>query len=122
PGRGAGPLVGNAGAAAAGASLLPVRPRLGLPWRAHPDQGLMPGGAVLIVGGTHGLGLELAKHFAGKDGEVIVTGRDSQRAASAARDIGHGTRGLGLDLAEPAKIAPALQGVGPLHPLVRAAS
>ncbi|TMD85515.1 MAG: SDR family oxidoreductase [Chloroflexi bacterium] len=81
----------------------------------------MARGAVLIVGGTHGLGLELAKHFAGKDGEVIVTGRDPQRAASAAREIGHGTRGLGFDLAEPTKIAPALKDVGPLHHLVLAA-
>src|SRR5439155_17805370 len=102
-------------------TLLPVRPRLGLPSRAHPDKGLMPGGTVLIVGGTHGLGLELAKHFAGKDGEVVVTGRDPQRAASAAREIGHGTRGLGFDLAEPATIAPALKDVGPLHHLVLAA-
>jgi len=81
----------------------------------------MEGGAVLIVGGTHGLGLELAKHFAGKDHDVIVTGRDPQRAAAAAREIGDGTRGLGFDLAEPAQIAPALKDVGPVHHLVLAA-
>jgi len=77
--------------------------------------------AVLIVGGTSGIGLELARHYAGAGREVILTGRDSNRAKDVADQIGGGARGLGFDLARPEEIDSALSGIDTVGALVLAA-
>ena len=81
----------------------------------------MANGSVVVVGGTQGLGRELAQSYADEGREVIVTGRDQSRADAAAAEIGGNTRGLGFDLAEPHTIAGALEGVGEVEHLVLAA-
>jgi NAD(P)-dependent dehydrogenase (short-subunit alcohol dehydrogenase family) len=78
-------------------------------------------GTVVIVGGTQGLGRELAQSYADEGREVVVTGRDQSRAEAAASEIGGSTRGLGFDLAEPHTIAERLAGVGEVDHLVLAA-
>ncbi len=77
--------------------------------------------SALIVGGTSGLGLELAKTLAKRGEEVVITGRDKTRTESVAREIGGKTRGIAMDLAEPAKIAGQLAGLGKVDHLVLAA-
>ena len=81
----------------------------------------MANGSVVVVGGTQGLGRELAQSYADEGREVIVTGRDQSRAEAAAQEIGGNTRGLGFDLAEPHTIADALASVGEVDHLVLAA-
>ena len=81
----------------------------------------MANGSVVVVGGTQGLGRELAQSYADEGREVIVTGRDQARSDAAATEIGGNTRGLGFDLAEPHTIAGALEGVGEVEHLVLAA-
>jgi len=81
----------------------------------------MAAGSVVIVGGTHGLGRELAQSYANDGREVVVTGRDQARAAAAASEIGGNTRGLGFDLAEPHAIEDRLADVGDVEYLVLAA-
>ena len=81
----------------------------------------MANGSVVVVGGTQGLGRELAQSYADEGREVIVTGRDQARADAAATEIGGNTRGLGFDLAEPHTIAGALESVGEVDHLVLAA-
>jgi len=49
---------------------------------------------------------------------VLITGRDSERAATIAAAIGGGVTGLGFDLSLPDTIADALAGVGPVSRLV----
>jgi NAD(P)-dependent dehydrogenase (short-subunit alcohol dehydrogenase family) len=78
-------------------------------------------GAVVVVGGTSGMGKELARHFAQQGREVIVSGRDQKRAVSVAREVGGQTHGLGFDLAQPSQIAAALKEIGPVDHLVLAA-
>jgi NAD(P)-dependent dehydrogenase (short-subunit alcohol dehydrogenase family) len=78
-------------------------------------------GSVVIVGGTQGLGRELAQSYAAEGREVVVTGRDAARAETAAGEIGGSTRGLGFDLAEPHTIAAALADVGEVDYVVLAA-
>ena len=78
-----------------------------------PDQG-----CALIVGGTSGLGLTLAKVLAARGDEVIITGRDQAKSQGVAREIGGRTRGLALDLATPGEIAGRLADVGPVKNLV----
>jgi NAD(P)-dependent dehydrogenase (short-subunit alcohol dehydrogenase family) len=81
----------------------------------------MANGSIVVVGGTQGLGRELAQSYADEGREVIVTGRDQGRAETAAGEIGGETRGLGFDLAEPHAIAGALESVGEVAHLVLAA-
>jgi NAD(P)-dependent dehydrogenase (short-subunit alcohol dehydrogenase family) len=81
----------------------------------------MPSRSVVIVGGTRGLGRELAQFYAGRGGEVVVTGRDAAAAEACAAEIGGSTRGIGFDLSAPETIADRLAGVGEVEFLVLAA-
>jgi NAD(P)-dependent dehydrogenase (short-subunit alcohol dehydrogenase family) len=78
-------------------------------------------GDVVIVGGTQGLGRELARSYADDGRNVVVTGRDQARAEVAANEIGGSARGIGFDLAEPHTIAGALAEVGDVDHVVLAA-
>jgi NAD(P)-dependent dehydrogenase (short-subunit alcohol dehydrogenase family) len=78
----------------------------------------MADGSVLIVGGTSGLGREIAAHYLKQGSSVIITGRDDERAAAVAEELGDGAQGIGFDLAKPDTIAPALADVGQVSRLV----
>jgi NAD(P)-dependent dehydrogenase (short-subunit alcohol dehydrogenase family) len=82
----------------------------------------MPGpGAVVVVGGTRAIGLEIVRHFATKGEEVILTGRDRAHVNEAVGKVDGNVRGLVFDLARPKEIAPALADVGEVKHLVLAA-
>jgi NAD(P)-dependent dehydrogenase (short-subunit alcohol dehydrogenase family) len=76
---------------------------------------------VVIVGGTGGLGREVARHYLNAGSPVVITGRDDSRARQMASDLGQGASGIGFDLADLASIRPALSGLGPVSRLVLAA-
>jgi NAD(P)-dependent dehydrogenase (short-subunit alcohol dehydrogenase family) len=78
-------------------------------------------GTVVVVGGTQGLGREVALSYASEGRDVVVTGRSQSGADSAAKEIGGRTRGIGFDLAEPHTIAGALAEVGDVDHVVLAA-
>jgi NAD(P)-dependent dehydrogenase (short-subunit alcohol dehydrogenase family) len=77
--------------------------------------------SVVVVGGTRGLGRELAQFYAEQGRDVVITGRDAAGAETCAGEIGGTTRGIGLDLAEPYSIAERLADVGEVEFLVLAA-
>ena len=77
--------------------------------------------SAVIIGGTSGIGKELAKALAKRGEDVVITGRDQARAQAAAAEVGGRTRGLAVDLARPEAIAAALAGIGPVKSLVIAA-
>jgi NAD(P)-dependent dehydrogenase (short-subunit alcohol dehydrogenase family) len=81
----------------------------------------MASGSVVVVGGTRGLGRELAQLYADQGRDVVVTGRDQAAAEACAAEIGGSTRGIGFDLSEPHGIADRLAGVGDVEYLVLAA-
>ena len=81
----------------------------------------MANGTVVVVGGTQGLGRELAQAYARDGRDVVVTGRDQARAETAAAEINGSTRGIGFDLAQPHSIAAAVGGVDDVEFLVLAA-
>jgi NAD(P)-dependent dehydrogenase (short-subunit alcohol dehydrogenase family) len=64
---------------------------------------------VLIVGGTAGIGRELAAHYLGEGARVTIAGRDAERAAKIAADLGR-----------PGELVTALQDVPPVDHLVLA--
>ena len=75
----------------------------------------------VIVGGTQGLGLEIARQMVARGDNVTITGRDGTRAASVAKEIGSKARGIALDLTKPHNIAASLAGTGPVQHLVLSA-
>jgi NAD(P)-dependent dehydrogenase (short-subunit alcohol dehydrogenase family) len=77
--------------------------------------------ATVVIGGTSGLGKEVARHYAGAGHEVILSGRDPARSRSIAEEIGGNTTGIALDLTRPKELAGALSGVGPVKYLVLSA-
>jgi NAD(P)-dependent dehydrogenase (short-subunit alcohol dehydrogenase family) len=76
---------------------------------------------VVVVGGTSGLGLEVARHYASRGHEVVLSGRDRQRAEAAAAGLGGTATGIALDLAEPGELADRLAGIERVGHLVLAA-
>ena len=76
---------------------------------------------VVVVGGTRGLGRELARFYAEQGRDVMVTGRDAATAGACAEEIGGATRGIGFDLCDPESIAAALADVGEVEYLALAA-
>ena len=81
----------------------------------------MANGSVVVVGGTRGLGRELAEFYAAQGRDVVISGRDAVGAEACAAEIGGSTRGVGLDLAEPETIAGKLAEIGEVEFLVLAA-
>jgi NAD(P)-dependent dehydrogenase (short-subunit alcohol dehydrogenase family) len=78
-------------------------------------------GAVVVVGGTRAIGLEIVRHYAATGGEVVLTGQDPANVAAAVAAINGQVRGIAFDLAAPRAIAAALSDVGPVRHLVLAA-
>jgi NAD(P)-dependent dehydrogenase (short-subunit alcohol dehydrogenase family) len=77
--------------------------------------------SVLVVGGTSGIGREIARYFAERGDEVVLTGREAHRAETVAKEVGGTARGFAFDLARPAEIGGALAGVERVDHLVLAA-
>jgi NAD(P)-dependent dehydrogenase (short-subunit alcohol dehydrogenase family) len=77
-------------------------------------------GAVVIVGGTSGIGLRLAETYAARGRDVVISGRDRDRT----REIAAGIDGSGsvsacsLDLSSPDGLAVCLADVGSVSRLV----
>jgi NAD(P)-dependent dehydrogenase (short-subunit alcohol dehydrogenase family) len=69
-------------------------------------------GSVVVVGGTSGIGREVAAHYGLQGRRVVLSGRDGDRAKAVAAEI---------DLTRPDLISGALAGVGPVDLLVLAA-
>lgn len=81
-----------------------------------PDQRTL-----LVIGGTSGIGREIARRGAGRGDQVILSGRDGERAQAVASELGGGASGIGVDLGLPESIAAALAGLGKVDKLVLAA-
>jgi NAD(P)-dependent dehydrogenase (short-subunit alcohol dehydrogenase family) len=81
----------------------------------------MAEGAVVIVGGTSGMGRRLAEKYAARGRAVVITGRDATRAEAVASEMSNGARGVALELTEPHGIAGCLDGIGAVDRVVLAA-
>jgi NAD(P)-dependent dehydrogenase (short-subunit alcohol dehydrogenase family) len=75
----------------------------------------------LVVGGTAGLGLEVARHRAALGDQVVITGTEAGRTGAVATSLGSGVDGIPLDLSRPHTIDAALAEVGDVDRLVLAA-
>jgi NAD(P)-dependent dehydrogenase (short-subunit alcohol dehydrogenase family) len=75
-------------------------------------------GAVVVVGGTSGIGLRVAERYAAHGRDIVIAGRDTERAAARAREIGGRVATCTLDLTEPHELAARLAGIGAVDRLV----
>jgi NAD(P)-dependent dehydrogenase (short-subunit alcohol dehydrogenase family) len=76
---------------------------------------------IVIVGGTSGIGLEIARDTIARGDRVVITGRDQARTEEIAATLGPEASGVALDISEPSTIAGQLQSIGPVNGLVLAA-
>jgi NAD(P)-dependent dehydrogenase (short-subunit alcohol dehydrogenase family) len=72
----------------------------------------------VIVGGTAGIGAEIARSLAERGGDVVITGINPEKARSVASTLGKNVTGIASDLSKPHEIADALSGVGTVRNLV----
>lgn len=70
---------------------------------------LLAGKVAFIAGGTSGINLGIAKRYAELGAKVAVAGRNPEKAANAAAEIGHGAIGLSCDVRDYAQTQAALQ-------------
>lgn len=76
---------------------------------------------IVVVGGTSGIGLEIAKDAIARGENVVLTGRDLEGARAVAATLGERATGLAVDLSEPDAIQKNLESVGPINGLVLSA-
>jgi len=75
----------------------------------------------VVIGGTSGIGLEVARDRAARGDEVVLTGRDADRAGEVAASVGDSASGIAVDLNETHGLAAALADVEEVDRLVVAA-
>ena len=76
---------------------------------------------LVVIGGTSGIGREIATRAAGRGETVILSGRDADHAKQVAAEIGGDTRGIAVDLAKPTELAGQLAGIDRVDHLVLSA-
>ncbi len=75
----------------------------------------------VVIGGTSGIGLEVARARAARDDAVVLTGRDAGHAAEVASSVEGDVTGLAVDLNDPHGLGAALADVDHVDRLVIAA-
>lgn len=70
---------------------------------------LLVGKTAFVAGGTSGINLGIAKRFAELGAKVAVLGRNPEKAANAAAEIGQGALGLTADVRDYAAIRGAME-------------
>ncbi|MET4639235.1 SDR family oxidoreductase [Mycetocola sp. 2940] len=76
---------------------------------------------IIVIGGTSGIGLEIARDCIARGDRVVITGRDQARSEEIAASLGPTASAVALDISEPETIAEQLKPVGQIHGLVLAA-
>lgn len=74
--------------------------------------------STLVVGGSGGVGRVIARRFADRGDDVIITSRDTVRAEAAAAEVGARTSVLTLDLARPDTLAASLVALSEVDNLI----
>jgi NAD(P)-dependent dehydrogenase (short-subunit alcohol dehydrogenase family) len=76
------------------------------------------GQRICVVGGTAGIGLAIARSLSSNGAQVIIVGRDRDKARTVAESIGPGVEGRGADVMDAAKVEALFGAVGAVDHLV----
>jgi len=76
---------------------------------------------LVVIGGTAGIGRQIAQRAVVRGDAVIIAGRDAERAAGVAKELGGDVRGVAVDLSQPGTIAAGLADISRVDHLVLAA-
>jgi len=71
----------------------------------------LTGRTALVTGSTRGIGLAIARTLAGCGATVAVVGRDKDRAAGVASDVGPSARGFACDVGDVASVTALVEQV-----------
>ena len=80
-----------------------------------------PANTLLVIGGTSGIGREIAARAVARGDEVVISGRELERAGAVAKELGAGVTPIALDIGKPHDIAGKLAGLANVDHLVLAA-
>ena len=80
------------------------------------------GQRILIIGGSSGIGLALARQARAAGAEVTIAGRSVEKLAAAVRDLGEGVRTATVDIGAPDSVRTTLATIGKLDHLVTTAA
>ncbi len=87
---------------------------------------ILAGKVAFVAGGTSGINLGIAKRFAALGAKVAVCGRDPEKAARAAAEVGPGALGLSADVRDYGAIRAAMERVrhelGPMDIVISGAA
>ncbi|ORW85374.1 short-chain dehydrogenase [Mycobacterium sp. IEC1808] len=72
----------------------------------------------VVTGGTAGIGLEVAKLLAAEGARVVIAGRDHERGAAAAKEVGAAATFVPTDLADLASVSALAREAGQVDILV----
>jgi gluconate 5-dehydrogenase len=78
----------------------------------------LKGRTAFIPGGYGGIGTAISRGLAHAGAKVVIAGRDAKKAASLAKKIGRGARGVGLDVEDVRAIRDTVDGIGRVDILV----
>jgi NAD(P)-dependent dehydrogenase (short-subunit alcohol dehydrogenase family) len=77
--------------------------------------------SVVVIGGTSGIGREIAQRAAARGDEVVISGRNAETAQQVAKEIGGNARGIAVDLGRPVDVRACVADVSRVDHLVVAA-
>lgn len=80
--------------------------------------GLFEDQRICVIGGTAGIGLAIAKCASIEGADVVIAGRDAEKARAVAGTIGLNVEGRSIDIVDPASIERFFQDLGSIDHLV----
>jgi len=80
------------------------------------------GQKIVIVGGTSGIGLAVAELAVARGASAVVVGREAEKAARIAAQLGSRSVGVGCDITNPEAVTALAYAVGDLDHLVLSAA
>ena len=78
----------------------------------------LKGKTAFIPGGYGGIGAAISRGLAQAGAKVVIAGRDEKKSRSLAKRIGHGARGVGLDVEDVQAIRDTVEDIGRVDILV----
>ncbi|HWI55900.1 MAG TPA: SDR family NAD(P)-dependent oxidoreductase, partial [Bacillota bacterium] len=74
---------------------------------------MLKGKKVIIIGGTSGMGLEVARQVLAQGGEAVVVGRNADKVQQVVKQLGAAARGRTAHIGNPEELRAVFYQAGP---------